>query len=263
MNVITSKDNSIIKEIKKLKDRKTRSAKGEFLVEGFRFVEEALKSDFEVKTLVIEESIQDKLANYNIDKYLDKIEFIYVTKTIMKLLASTETPQGILAVVKNKDVKLIDNEGFYIFCDKVQDPGNLGTIIRTAHASGALGVILRKGTVDLYNDKTLRSTMGSIFNVPVVYDNDDLDIIMSLKNKGFKVVSSSLDTDYNFYDIDLTGKCIIVVGNEGNGISSEIFAISDEKFKIPMPGGAESLNVGIATSVIAFEAVRQRTMSKS
>ena len=104
MNVITSKDNSIIKEIKKLKDRKTRSAKGEFIVEGFRFVEEALKSDFEVKTLVIEESIQDKLANYNIDKYLDKIESIYVTKTIMKLLASTETPQGILAVVKNKDV---------------------------------------------------------------------------------------------------------------------------------------------------------------
>ena len=145
----------------------------------------------------------------------------------------------------------------------MQDPGNLGTIIRTAHASGALGVILRKGTVDLYNDKTLRSTMGSIFNVPVVYDNDDLDTILSLKNNGFKVISSSLDTDYNFYDIDLTGKCIIVVGNEGNGISSEIFAISDEKFKIPMPGGAESLNVGIATSVIAFEAVRQRTILKS
>ena len=105
--------------------------------------------------------------------------------------------------------------------------------------------------------------MGSIFNVPVVYDNDDLDTILSLKNNGFKVISSSLDTDYNFYDIDLTGKCIIVVGNEGNGISSEIFAISDEKFKIPMPGGAESLNVGIATSVIAFEAVRQRTILKS
>lgn len=263
MNVITSKDNSIIKEIKKLKDRKVRSAKGEFIVEGFRFVEEALKSDYEVKTLIIEESVESKLSSYNIDKYLDSINTIYVTKSIMKLLASTETPQGVLAVVKNKDIELVDDDGFYIFCDKVQDPGNLGTIIRTAHASGALGVILRKGTVDLYNDKTLRSTMGSIFNVPVVYDNDDLDTILSLKNNGFKVISSSLDTDYNFYDIDLTGKCIIVVGNEGNGISSEIFAISDEKFKIPMPGGAESLNVGIATSVIAFEAVRQRTVLKS
>ncbi|MBU5316927.1 RNA methyltransferase [Clostridium bornimense] len=263
MNVITSKDNSIIKEIKKLKDRKVRSAKGEFIVEGFRFVEEALKSDYEVKTLIIEESVESKLSSYNIDKYLDSINTIYVTKSIMKLLASTETPQGVLAVVKNKDIELVDDDGFYIFCDKVQDPGNLGTIIRTAHASGALGVILRKGTVDLYNDKTLRSTMGSIFNVPVVYDNDDLDTILSLKNNGFKVISSSLDTDYNFYDIDLTGKCIIVVGNEGNGISSEIFAISDEKFKIPMPGGAESLNVGIATSVIAFEAVRQRTILKS
>ena len=263
MNVITSKDNSIIKEIKKLKDRKVRSAKGEFIVEGFRFVEEALKSDYEVKTLIIEESVESKLSSYNIDKYLDSINTIYVTKSIMKLLASTETPQGVLAVVKNKDIEGVDEDGFYIFCDKVQDPGNLGTIIRTAHASGALGVILRKGTVDLYNDKTLRSTMGSIFNVPVVYDNDDLDTILSLKNNGFKVISSSLDTDYNFYDIDLTGKCIIVVGNEGNGISSEIFAISDEKFKIPMPGGAESLNVGIATSVIAFEAVRQRTILKS
>ena len=263
MNVITSKDNSIIKEIKKLKDRKVRSAKGEFIVEGFRFVEEALKSDYEVKTLIIEESVEGKLSSYNIYKYLDSINTIYVTKSIMKLLASTETPQGVLAVVKNKDIELVDDDGFYIFCDKVQDPGNLGTIIRTAHASGALGVILRKGTVDLYNDKTLRSTMGSIFNVPVVYDNDDLDTILSLKNNGFKIISSSLDTDYNFYDIDLTGKCIIVVGNEGNGISSEIFAISDEKFKIPMPGGAESLNVGIATSVIAFEAVRQRTVLKS
>ena len=263
MNVITSKDNSIIKEIKKLKDRKVRSAKGEFIVEGFRFVEEALKSDYEVKTLIIEESVEGKLSSYNIYKYLDSINTIYVTKSIMKLLASTETPQGVLAVVKNKDIELVDDDGFYIFCDKVQDPGNLGTIIRTAHASGALGVILRKGTVDLYNDKTLRSTMGSIFNVPVVYDNDDLDTILSLKNNGFKIISSSLDTDYNFYDIDLTGKCIIVVGNEGNGISSEIFAISDEKFKIPMPGGAESLNVGIATSVIAFEAVRQRTILKS
>ena len=130
MNVITSKDNSIIKEIKKLKDRKVRSAKGEFIVEGFRFVEEALKSDYEVKTLIIEESVESKLSSYNIDKYLDSINTIYVTKSIMKLLASTETPQGVLAVVKNKDIELVDDDGFYIFCDKVQDPGNLGTIIR-------------------------------------------------------------------------------------------------------------------------------------
>ena len=136
----------------------------------------------------------------------------------------------------------------------------MGTIIRTAHAAGSLGVIVTKGSVDIYNDKTLRSTMGSIFNIPIIED-EDLSTIEELKEKGFKVVVSSLDTENNFYDIDLTKKSIISVGNEGNGISDEVYSISDEKVKIPMPGGAESLNAGVAASIMIYEAVRQKNKS--
>lgn len=257
MNIISSKDNSLIKELKKLKDKKIRTTKKEFLIEGFRFVEEALKSDFTVKLLIIESSIKDQLESYNIRKYINNINTIFVTKDIINLLASTKTPQGILALVEYREVKLPNNDGFYILCDKVQDPGNLGTIIRTAHASGSLGVILTKGTVDIYNDKTLRSTMGSFFHVPIFHDNN-YELVNSLKEKGFKLYSSSLDTNSSLYDLKLVNNCIITVGNEGNGISEDIIKLSDTLFKIPMYRNAESLNVAVATSIIAFEIVRQR-----
>ena len=145
---------------------------------------------------------------------------------------------------------------FYLLCDKVQDPGNLGTIIRTAHAAGASGIILTKGTVDIYNDKTIRSTMGSVFYLPIIYDND-LSFLKKLKEDGFSLVTTSLQESKNFFEEDLRVKVILGVGNEGNGISDEIFAMSDKKVKIPMPGGAESLNVAVASSIILFEKVRQ------
>lgn len=260
MQYISSKDNSLIKNIKKLKEKKYRIAENMFLIEGFRFIEEAIKSSFNVKYIFINE----KSSQENIDKYILSHEYkgeIYtVSNVVFKVLSSTETPQGAVAVVENKNIEPNFKEGFYVLVDKIQDPGNLGTIIRTAHATNALGVILTKGTVDVYNEKTLRSTMGSIFNVPIIEDKD-LVFINDLKNKGYKLITSSLDTKNNFYDINLTGKCIISVGNEGKGISDEIYSISDEKVKIPMPGGAESLNASVAASIMMYEAVRQNSLT--
>jgi len=180
-----------------------------------------------------------------------------ITDSLFKSICDTENPQGIIAVVKNKPVEIKYDHGFYMLADKVQDPGNMGTIIRTAHAAGALGVIITKGTVDIYNEKTLRSTMGSIFKIPVIEDKD-LSLVQKLRNGGFKLVTSSLDTDKNFYDIDLKEKVIISVGNEGNGISDEVYELSDLKIKIPMPGGAESLNAAVAASIMMYEVVRQK-----
>ncbi|EQB90201.1 hypothetical protein M918_01600 [Clostridium sp. BL8] len=160
----------------------------------------------------------------------------------------------------SKEEDYVD-KGTYILIDKVQDPGNLGTIVRTAHAAGCSGVILTKGTVDLYNEKTLRSTMGSIFNISIIEDYD-LSFTRNLKSQGYKLVCSSLDTEYNFYDINFSEKLIITVGNEGNGISEEIFNISDIKVKIPMPGGAESLNAAVAASIMIYEGVRQSLSNK-
>lgn len=262
MNIIESKDNSLIKEVKKLHKRKNRIERGQFIIEGFRFVEEALKSSFKVEYLFINESVLNKYESLNIKNFINEETKVYaVRNNIIKELCETENPQGIVAVVWNKKMELADREGFYILVDKIQDPGNLGTIIRSAHASGALGVITTKGTVDVYNDKTLRSTMGSIFNIPVMEDIE-FNITNRLKENEFKFIVSSLDTDKNFYNVDLKGKVVICVGNEGNGISEEVYSFADEKVKIPMPGGAESLNAAVAASIMMYEVVRQRISCK-
>lgn len=258
LEIITSKNNATIKEIKKLKDKKYRTKSGKFLVEGFRFVSEALQSSYEVDVVIMSESSNDKWQEFQIQSKLHHNTNVYqVNESIFKSISSTDTPQGIIAVVKNKNIEVINEDGFFILADKIQDPGNMGTIIRTAHAAGALGVIVTKGSVDIFNEKTLRSTMGSIFKIPVILD-EDFEFLYSLKDQGYKLIASSLDTDSNFYDIDLIQNVIITVGNEGNGISDEVYNLSEIKIKIPMPGDAESLNAAVAASIMMYEAVRQR-----
>ena len=260
MEYIQSKDNLLIKDIKKLKEKKYRISCNMFLVEGFRFAEEALNSGFEVVNIIISARGESKYINSGIKNKLQINTKVYgVSDSLFKSICDTDNPQGILAVVRNKSVDIKYDHGFYMLADKIQDPGNMGTIIRTAHAAGALGVIITKGTVDIYNEKTLRATMGSIFKIPVIYDKD-LSLVQKLKSEGFKLITSSLDTDKNFYDVNLKEKVIISVGNEGNGISTEVYAISDLKIKIPMPGGAESLNAAVAASIMMYEVVRQNNI---
>jgi len=256
LEFISSRENPIIKDVKKLKEKKYREEKKQFFIEGLRFVSEALESDFEVPIVFISENMVTKFENFNIK---NKTKIYCLSKRVFKDISSTENPQGIAAVVNYNNINIKNREGFYVLTDKVQDPGNLGTIIRSAHASNALGVIITKGTVDVYNDKTLRSTMGSIFHIPIIQD-EDLTYLSKLRDAGFKLVVSSLDTDKNFYQVDLTGNLIIAVGNEGAGISSDIMELSDVKVKIPMPGGAESLNVSAAASIMMFEVVRQNCL---
>jgi TrmH family RNA methyltransferase len=258
---IESKDNLLIKDIRKLKEKKYRKDSKMFLVEGFRFTEEALDSDFEVVQIFISARGEVKYENSLVKSKLQKNTKVYsISDSLFKSICDTESPQGIIATVRNKSSKIKYDGGFYILADKIQDPGNMGTIIRTAHAAGAMGVIITKGTVDIYNEKTLRATMGSIFKIPIIYD-EDLSLVQELRNNGFKLVTSSLDCDKNFYDIDLKGNVIISVGNEGNGISEEVYDISDLKIKIPMPGGAESLNAAVAASIMMYEVVRQKNNS--
>lgn len=255
MDFIESKDNKLIKEIKKLKEKRYREEKGQFLIEGFRFVSEALSSDFEVPYVFISTNAHDKLVSYAIDKNIrQNTKIISVSENVLKSICDTLTPQGIAAVVNYRSFTIKNEEGFYVLCDAVQDPGNMGTIIRSAHAASALGVIITKGTVDIFNQKTLRATMGSIFHVPIV---EYCDAVKQLKQNEFKLLVSSLDAENDFFDIDLTGRLIISVGNEGNGVSSEVIDLADLLVKIPMPGGAESLNVAVASSIMMFERVRQ------
>lgn len=256
MIYIESKDNSLFKETKKLKEKRNRSKEGKYIIEGFRLVQEAFKANMEIEYLIISEGSEDKLNEY-LNEYINEEKIYIMKKNLFNMLTSTETPQGAIAVVKNKELpKDIEGE-FFLLCDKVQDPGNLGTIIRTAHAAGVDGIILTKGTVDIYNDKSIRSTMGSLFYVPIIQDDEELSFVRKLKGEGFSLVATSLQESKDFFESDLKGKIILSVGNEGNGISEEVFSLADKKVKIPMPGGAESLNVAIATSIILFEKVRQ------
>ncbi|MDK0737335.1 RNA methyltransferase [Clostridium perfringens] len=251
---IESKNNNLFKEIKKLKEKKHRIKSNKYLIEGLRFVEEAIKSKVSIDSIIFTESFKEK----NPDLFLkinENIKLIQMNEALLKQLCSTENPQGIVGVInmQNKELKSGD---LVVLVDKVQDPGNMGTIIRTAHAAGAAGIVMTKGTVDIYNDKTLRSTMGSIFYIPIVED-DSLDFVKSLKKEGYKLVVSSLQGKNNFFEENLQGKVMIAVGNEGNGVSDEVYDIADIKVKIPMPGEAESLNVAVATSIMIYEKIRQ------
>lgn len=258
MITIESKDNSLYKETKKLKERKNRNKTLKYIIEGFRLIEEAFKANVDVEYIFISSNNEDKINEY-LGKYINKTKIYGIREDLLKTLSSTEKPQGIVAVVKMKEVEINYDGDFYLLCDKVQDPGNLGTIIRTAHAAGVDGIILSKGTVDIYNDKTIRATMGSLFHVPIIMDDENNNKIKSLIDRGFSLLATSLEGDKDFFKEDLSGKIIISVGNEGNGVSKEIYDLCNKKVKIPMPGGAESLNVSIATSIILYEKVRQNS----
>ena len=196
----------------------------------------------------------DTLKEYDTEKFI-------VPDKLFSEISDTENPQGILAVLKIEthsidEIKLRNN--FILVLDSIQDPGNLGTIIRTADAAGVDGVVLSRGCVDLYNPKVLRATMGSIYHVPVYYNEDINNTVKVLKQNGSTVYAAHLDGINNYFDMDMKRKIVIIIGNEANGISEEVVRIADHLVKIPIIGSSESLNAAIAASLIMYEAVRQR-----
>lgn len=256
---IESKENNLFKETKKLKDRRGRNKNKKYLIEGFRIVQEAFKARIKVDRIFVSCSSEDKIEEY-LGEYINNTKIYILKDELLNELCQTENPQGIVAVLDICN-SIVNKEGaFYLLCDKVQDPGNLGTIIRTAHAAGVDGIILTKGTVDVYNPKVIRATMGSIFYIPIILDDEEYSQTKELLSQGFSMLATSLQGEKNFFEEDLTGKIIISMGNEGNGVSEEIYNLSDKKVKIPMPGGAESLNVSVATAIILYEKVRQKTV---
>lgn len=261
MVLIESKDNKLYKETKKLKDRKGRNKSCKYIIEGFRLISEAFKAKVSIEYIFLNSEGEEKLQSYLGDYITEDIEMYKLSDRLLNDLCFTETPQGIVAVVEMNTLDIGFKGSFYLLCDKLQDPGNLGAIIRTAHAAGVDGIILTKGTVDVYNDKTIRATMGSLFHIPIIVDDENNTITKELIDKGFSLLATSLEGDKNFFQEDLSGNIIISVGNEGNGVSEEIYKLSNKRVKVPMPGGAESLNVAIATSIILYEKVRQNQLN--
>ena len=257
--LITSKDNENIKHIRKLKEKKFRDEYNEYIIEGIKLIKEAIAEQAIIKTIVVcdncnkSEEIGQELL-YDIAKY----NCIYVDEKVFASITDVQKPQGILAVIEKKNAEEIDfKEDIIVALDDVQDPGNIGTILRSIDSAGLKQVILSKRSGDAYNPKVVRSTMGAIFRLNIIETDNLIGTLKNIKKHKYQIVSSSLSAEKLIYDIDYKKK-VIIIGNEANGISEEVQNLSDIKIKIPMLGKTESLNAAVATSVILYEYVRQK-----
>lgn len=260
MQVITSKDNELVKNIKKLKEKKYRDEYNKFVIEGIKLVAEAIEENVDIDCIVVcEDCVNKEVIDKKLLYEVARFKCIYVTEKIFESLSDVTNPQGILAVInRKKDNGNIDySQDFIVVLDGIQDPGNLGTILRTVDSAALNQIIVSKETADCFNPKVVRSTMGGIFRVNIIKSNNICETLNDLKNNGFEVVVTSLDTNNSIYDIDYNKK-VIVIGNEANGVSKGVQELADKKVIIPMLGKTESLNAGVATGIIVYEYVRKK-----
>ena len=250
MDIISSTKNEKIKELVKLQTAKGRKKTGFYLLEGEHLVEEAIKEKAPIELIVVS---SNRMEDYQYLLEQTAVHVLVVSEEVFQKLSMTETTQGILAAVKIENQAEPPCSGRIIVLDAVQDPGNLGTIVRTADAAGFDAVVLGTGTVDLYNDKVLRSMQGSHFHIPV-FQADLREYLPVLKKQGVEVAVTALHRDSKDYSI-LQGKSdvAIVVGNEGQGVSNEVIDLADIVVTIPMFGKAESLNVAIASALLMYK----------
>jgi len=267
--MITSANNQQLKQVsallKKAKERKEKKA---FVVEGPRMVVEAPTES--LKAVYVAESFEKNPENQNLLKELEKkcqdagAVFETVADAVFKNVSDTQTPQGIMAVVAMPEYsfeQLLDGDKTHLLIlESIQDPGNLGTMLRTGEGAGITGVIMNKTTVDLFNPKTIRSTMGSIYRMPHYVTEDLSEILRVLKEKGISLYAAHLKGEHYYTEEDYTSGCAFLIGNEGNGLSDEIANQADTYIKIPMEGQVESLNAAISATLLMYEANRQRRL---
>ncbi|MBY7143207.1 RNA methyltransferase [Virgibacillus sp. NKC19-3] len=242
--MITSIRNNKVKAWRKLHKRKERIHSGTFLIEGLHLVEEAWKSDWIIEEIIVIDALE-------LPYWSGELPVEFVSDPVFQYISQTKTPQGIAAVVKMScPVKPAGNH--LLLIDAVQDPGNLGTMVRTADASGFDGIVLGNDTVDLYNDKVIRATQGSLFHVPIFQANLK-DEIMELKQHGFHVWATALsDNAKPYYEMATNDKLALMVGNEGSGLQTELLQLADTIVTIPIYGKAESLNVSVAAGILMY-----------
>ncbi len=263
-NFISSKQNNLIKKTASLYKKKFRDIEQLFVVEGLRSVDLVLENNKDlVEYVLVTESYIDKVK-----LTLDENKVYVCTEEVFVSLADATNAQGILAVCRKKETDevsttsletMLSKKNAYDFvCENLQDPGNAGTLIRTVDSVGADGIIFTNGSVDIYNPKVVRSTVGSILNVNIFENVEVNELIKLLENNNVVMYGTSLDTDV-FHDEECySDKLAIFLGNEANGLTNSTLGMLNKKIKIPMCGKAESLNVGVAGSVVGYEVLRQR-----
>lgn len=243
MTIITSKANSVVKNAKKLHQKKYR--KSTYLIEGWHLFEEAVQAGVTIEKVFALESYRDQLVAFP--------QTIWVSEEILLDLADTQTPQGIVAVIQKEEVGLPDlHQGKYLFLEDVQDPGNVGTMIRTADAAGFTGVIVSDKSADIYSLKTLRSMQGSHFHLPI-YRMPLVSFVEEAKKSNLPILATTLSRESKDYrELSSLENFVLVMGNEGQGISSVMAESADQLVHIGMKGRAESLNVAVAAGILMF-----------
>lgn len=260
MKHLSSRKNQEVKYWKKLHTSKGRRLNQQYLIEGWHLIEEAIKSNLDISGILVEErnfeEVEQRLP------HLVSFDLISISEEVTRELTQTTTPQGIFAVINNRNVDESYQTFFqgdrWILLDRIQDPGNLGTIIRTADAAGFDGIILGHGCVDVFNEKVIRSTQGSLWNIPIIHMPLE-EAIYRLKEQQVKVYAAALDNQALSYRcIDREHRQAYIIGNEGHGIHEDIQKMADQTVYIPIRGKAESLNAGIAASILMFNSINEK-----
>ncbi|MGL4606449.1 MAG: TrmH family RNA methyltransferase [Eubacteriaceae bacterium] len=258
---ITSLRNERIKNLKKLKRKQFRDSTHTFFLEGTKLFEEALNCRLSFKEIFLTkgwlETYGDAFFSENEKTSLDGCAFFIITDELCKSISEMDHPEGIICVIE-KPIFLESNFKTYVLLEDVQDPSNVGAIIRTADAAGINCVVTSKKSADIYNDKVLRSSMGSVFHLPIIQVDSFLDYLLTLKKNDVKIVGTSLNGNDLWSDASFTHSSFgIVFGNESKGISDAVAMLCDIQLKIPMFGKAESLNVSVAAGIIIYDLVRR------
>jgi len=269
-SLLSSVQNDRVKQWASLLDKKYRDRSGQFLIEGVHLVLEALRGKADVTTIVydMERGIPAELKlerETNDSAATLGLEWVQASRSVMSKCTGTDTPPPVFAILSKLSIDkeaLYRKNGLVVVLDGVRDPGNAGTIIRSADAVGADAVILGKGCVDLYNPKTVRSTMGSLFHLPII-EADLKELLPQAKAKGMKLIGTSLQAKHTCYGYDWTQSTWLLMGSESEGLSPEVRALVDESVIIPMVGQAESLNVAMAATVLLYESLRQRAYNQT
>jgi TrmH family RNA methyltransferase len=262
MKKIFSKDNRFIKLARQLNQRKQREKTGLFIAEGVRSLEDVLRSDYTLQAILINSVFKTKTEAKRLLSKVDKsVPLMEVEDSLFQELALTENTQGVMVIIRQKkhilETFLTSSPQFIVVADSVQDPGNLGTIIRTTAAAGASCLVVTKGSVDIYNPKVVRASMGGIFFLPVLSVENSGSFVELLKLNGYRIVVGDLEGQIMYYEADLKQPVALVIGNENSGPSQLFKKNADLIIKIPMLGDVESLNAGVAAGILIYDAVRQ------
>ncbi len=251
MKIIKSKDNAIYKTALKLTKKKYRDAMGLYLLEGIKPLQDAMDMGIPIETVLISEEI-------GVKKELLTEKSIILDRRLFAAISDTGTSQGVIAIAEQKRYNKAEFStavavGNVVLLDRLQDPGNIGTIIRTAEAAGYRGIIMVKGSGDPYSPKVVRAAAGTLLRMPVIMAEDDMDAVSMVKSMGKRLIVTDLDARLDCFEADLSGEIALVIGNEGQGVSEGLLQAADQKVKIPMAGSIESLNAAVAAGILMYQ----------